>query len=226
VRTLVVRLSEKEAEELAEKIDFSKGNGLVPVIAQDAATDKVLTQAYMNRQALVKTLTTGKMHYWSRTRGRLWMKGEESQHYSLVTNAIVDCDSDAILFKVQQVGPACHTGAETCFHNPLGEELAQGEDARVLEKVSAIIQERIENPKPDSYVASLVGRGEDAILRKIGEEATELILAGKAEEREHVVGEAADLIFHTLVLLAKRGIPVGRVFAELAARHRAKAGPK
>ncbi len=219
---MVLRMSMKEAERLADKIDFSKGDGLVPVIVQDASTGKVLTQAFANRGALLQTLTTGKMHYWSRTRSRLWMKGEESQNYSLVTNVIVDCDQDSILFRVQQVGPACHTGKETCFHNPVREEPAEEEDAKVLEKVSAIIEERIQNPKPDSYVASLVGQGGDAVLRKVGEEATELILAGKVEKPERVVSEAADLIFHTLVLLANRGIGVKQVFAELGRRHRAK----
>lgn len=211
-----------EAEKWADSVDFTKGNGLVPVIVQDAATDKILTQAFMNREALVETLTSGKMHYWSRTRRRLWMKGEESEHYSLVSNAIMDCDNDSLLFKVQQIGPACHTGKESCFHNPHTPEPERDVDARYLEKVMEIIGERMRNPKKDSYVSTLTQKGDDAILRKIGEESTELILAAKGGGAKDVTGEAADLIFHTLVVLARKGVDLKNVLQELANRHRAK----
>ncbi|HDN62347.1 phosphoribosyl-AMP cyclohydrolase [Candidatus Bathyarchaeota archaeon] len=114
-----MRLSRSEAERIADKVNFEKLDGLVPVIVQDESTGAVLMQAFMNREALILTLETGLMHYWSRTRRRIWLKGESSKHYSLLRNAILDCDNDAILFKVRQIGPCCHTGKYSCFHKPI-----------------------------------------------------------------------------------------------------------
>jgi len=119
VRFQILRLSRSEAERIADKVNFEKLDGLVPVIVQDESTGAVLMQAFMNREALILTLETGLMHYWSRTRRRIWLKGESSKHYSLLRNAILDCDNDAILFKVRQIGPCCHTGKYSCFHKPI-----------------------------------------------------------------------------------------------------------
>jgi len=218
----LLQLTETEIQEFTVKVDFDKGNGLVPAIVQDASTGRVLMQAYMNEEALRLTLKTGKTHFWSRTKGRIWMKGEESGHYSLVQNAILDCDNDAILFKVQQIGPVCHTGEETCFYRPLKAEDKQEADARTLERIFEVIQERIRNPSEKSYVSRLVSEGEDAVLQKIGEEATEVILAAKANNPKEITFEAADVIFHVMVLLAEKGINVGSVFRELERRHRNK----
>ena len=120
MRTLLLKLLETGVEEFLKKVNFEKAEALVPVVVQDASNDKVLMQAFMNKEALWLTLTSGKMHYWSRSRGRIWLKGEESGHHSLLQNAILDCDNDAILFKVQQIGTVCHTGQETCFHSVRG----------------------------------------------------------------------------------------------------------
>ena len=154
--------------------------------------------------------------------GRIWMKGEESKHYSLVENAVLDCDDDAILFKVQQVGAVCHTGEETCFYKPLKLEEERVVDARMLERLFEVIHERIRNPSAESYVARLTGKGEDAVLQKIGEEATELILAMKADDPKEATLEAADLIFHVLVSFAQKGYSLNSIFEELDSRHKKK----
>jgi len=184
----VLQLNETEINKFVEKVDFEKGKGLVPVVVQDASNNRVLMQAYMNEEALRLTLASGRTHFWSRTKGRIWMKGEESGHHSLVQNAVLDCDNDAILFKVQQLGPVCHTG----------------------------------NPTEKSYVSRLTAKGEDAVLQKIGEEATELILAVKADNLKEVTHEAADVIFHILVAFAQKGINLTRIFEELERRHKKK----
>ena len=132
---MVLKLDENEIKAFIEKVNFGKGNGFVPVVVQDASNNRVLMQAYMNEEALRLTLASGRMHFWSRTKGRIWMKGEESKHYSLVQNAVLDCDDDAILFKVQQIGSVCHTGEETCFHKPLKAEEPVGVDAEMLERL-------------------------------------------------------------------------------------------
>ncbi|MGQ9638930.1 MAG: bifunctional phosphoribosyl-AMP cyclohydrolase/phosphoribosyl-ATP diphosphatase HisIE [Candidatus Bathyarchaeia archaeon] len=218
-------MSIAEAEKIIERINFEKGGGLVPAIVQDASNGKVLMQAYMNREALISTLTTGKTHFWSRTRGKLWMKGEESGHYSLVQNIIIDCDSDSILVQVQQVGPCCHTGKDSCFHNPIVEFDEGGPDASILNRIYEIIQERFRTGDERSYVKGLMNEGEDAILKKIGEEATEVILAVKGRLGT-VVSEVTDLMFHLIVLLAFKKIGLKEVFREFENRHREKISRK
>jgi phosphoribosyl-ATP pyrophosphohydrolase/phosphoribosyl-AMP cyclohydrolase len=149
------------------------------------------------------------------------MKGETSENYSLVQNAILDCDNDAILFKVQQIGVCCHTGAHSCFHKPVKtEKEAKTPDARILERVFEVVKDRISNPKPDSYVSKLSSQGEDANLQKIGEEATELVLAAKNQDKNNIIHEAADLIFHTMVLLAQKKLEIREIFEELENRHK------
>jgi phosphoribosyl-ATP pyrophosphohydrolase/phosphoribosyl-AMP cyclohydrolase len=218
---LVLQMNRNDAEKLVDRIDFEKGKGLVPAIVQDASSNKVLMQAYMNREALILTLLSGKTHFWSRTRNRMWMKGEESGHFSIVQNLILDCDNDAALIKVQQIGPCCHTNKESCFHNPVLPDTETYPDAAILNKIYATIEERIRSGGQESYVKNLVNEGESAILRKVGEEATEVILAAK-DRPDTLAAETTDLVFHLMILLASRRIPLGEMFKELAERHTAK----
>jgi len=219
---MLLKLNKKEIDDFVAKVNFAKGDGLVPAVVQDASTNRVLMQAYMNEEALRLTLSSGRMHFWSRTKGRIWMKGEESKHYSLVENAVLDCDDDAILFKVQQVGAVCHTGKETCFHKPLKMEKEHVVDSRMLERLFEVIKERIRSPSEASYVSRLTSKGEDSVLQKIGEEATELILAVKSNNPKEATLEAADLIFHVLVSFAQKGYDLNSIFEELDSRHKKK----
>jgi len=222
MENLVLQLSETEVEDFVKKVDFEKANGLVPVVVQDASNDKVLMQAFMNEESLRLTLASGKMHYWSRSRGRIWLKGEESGHHSLLQNAILDCDNDAVLFKVQQIGAVCHTGRETCFHKPVVAEEERAVDAKIIERIFEVIMDRIKNPTEESYVSRLTGKGEDAVLQKIGEETVELIIATKGNSPEEIVHEAADILFHVLVLFAQKGFELRGIFEELEHRHQVK----
>jgi phosphoribosyl-ATP pyrophosphohydrolase/phosphoribosyl-AMP cyclohydrolase len=217
-----MQLNETEINKFVKKVNFEKGNGLVPAVVQDASNGRVLMQAYMNEEALRLTLASGKTHFWSRTKGRLWMKGEESGHHSLVQNAILDCDNDAILFKVQQIGPVCHTGEQTCFYRPIKSEESVEVDAKMLERLFEVIKERIRNPTENSYVSRLTAKGEDAVLQKIGEEAVEIVLAAKENKSKEITHEAADEIFHIMVLFAQKGINLSRIFEELERRHKNK----
>jgi len=218
----MLQLNKTETERFVEKVDFRKMNGLVPVVLQDASTDEVLMQAFMDKEALRLTLKTGKMHFWSRTRRKIWLKGSESEHFSLLQNAILDCDSDAILFKVQQIGACCHTGKDTCFHKPARPKEERRVDGRVLERIFEVAMERIRNPRRESYVSRLSKEGDDAVLQKIGEEACELIISAKNGEEGDIIAEATDLAFHLLILLASKGIQLKKIFEELNSRHKAK----
>jgi phosphoribosyl-ATP pyrophosphohydrolase/phosphoribosyl-AMP cyclohydrolase len=219
---LVLQLSKPEIDEFVKQVDFRKASGLVPVVVQDASNDKILMQAFMNEEALRLTLTSGRMHFWSRSRGRIWLKGEESGHHSLLQNAFLDCDNDAILFKVQQIGAVCHTGQETCFNKPIVPEQESVVDAKIVEKIFEVIADRIRNPAKESYVSSLTAKGEDAVLQKIGEEACELVLAAKGNRSEEITHEATDVLFHILVLFAQKGFKLQGIFDELERRHRVK----
>lgn len=219
---MVLQLSETEIEDFVKKVDFGKAKELVPVVVQDASNDRVLMQAFMNEEALQLTLASGRMHFWSRSRGRIWLKGEESGHYSLLQNAILDCDNDAILFKVQQIGAVCHTGRETCFHRPVVAEEERVVDAKTVERIFEVVVDRVKNPTKESYVSRLTARGEDAILQKIGEETVELILATKGNRPKEIIHEATDILFHILVLLAQKGFKLQEVFEELERRHQVK----
>lgn len=218
----MLKLNKKEIDNFVVKVNFAKGDGLVPVIIQDASNNRILMQAYMNEEALRLTLSSGRMHFWSRTKERIWMKGEESKNYSLVQNVFLDCDYDAMLFKVQQVGVVCHTGEETCFFKSLTANDERVVDARMLERLFEIIKERIRNPSEASYVSRLTSKGEDAVLQKIGEEATELILAIKSDNSKEATLEAADLIFHILVSFAQKDYDLNNIFEELDQRHKKK----
>ena len=197
--------------------------GLIPAVAQETMTGEVLMVAWMDHQALAKTLETGLAHYWSRSRRALWRKGETSGHEQHVDGVYADCDGDTLLVQVHQKGVACHTGARTCFFTRLegGEAPAlSGAGPAMLEVLERVLQSRkVERPE-GSYTAGLFARGETQICRKIGEEATEVVTAALGGEGDpRVISEVADLWFHTMVLLAARGIPLRRVFEQLAARH-------
>lgn len=215
-------MNKEKIDTFISKVNFEKGDGLIPVIVQDASNNNVLMQAFMNKEALRLTLSMGRMHFWSRTKGRIWMKGEESNHYSLVENAFLDCDNDSILFKVQQVGTVCHTGEDTCFFKPVKAKENRIVDAKMLEKLFEIIKERINNPSESSYVSYLTSKGENAVLQKIGEEATELILAIKSKNSKEATSEAADLFFHILVSFAQKDYSLNSIFEELELRHKKK----
>jgi phosphoribosyl-ATP pyrophosphohydrolase/phosphoribosyl-AMP cyclohydrolase len=200
--------------------------GLIPTVAQETATGEVLMVAWMDREALEKTLETGLVHYWSRSRRVLWRKGETSGHDQHVDGVYADCDRDTLLVQVHQDGVACHTGARTCFFTRLGGSAAPqaaGAGPAILEVLERVLESRKVERPAGSYSAGLFERGEPQICRKIGEEATEVVTAALGGEGDaRVVSEVADLWFHTMVLLASRGIPLRQVFEELAMRHREK----
>jgi phosphoribosyl-ATP pyrophosphohydrolase/phosphoribosyl-AMP cyclohydrolase len=189
----------------------------------------VLMVAWMNDEALRKTLETRRAHYWSRTRQALWEKGATSGHGQHVEAVYADCDSDTLLVLVHQQGVACHTGSRTCFVTRLLTGAAKPEawpDAGILDALERTIQSRKVERRPGSYVAGLLAKGDAAVLKKVGEEAAEVVVAAAAETRDRLVAEVADLWFHTLVLLGARGIPLGEVWAELARRHRPEPDPE
>jgi phosphoribosyl-ATP pyrophosphohydrolase/phosphoribosyl-AMP cyclohydrolase len=197
--------------------------GLAPVVIADASDGAVLTLAYANREALERTLATGSTWLWSRSRGELWNKGATSGNTQRVVSVSVDCDADALLYRVVPSGPACHTGAPSCFATTLTLENAETEPvgevfARAVGALARTIEARKANPPPGSYTAKLFAGGVDRISKKIGEEATEVVIAAKNDDRAELVWETADLLYHTLVLLAERGIALDDVGAELSRR--------
>lgn len=194
-------------------------NGLVPVVVQDARTGEVLTLAYANREALEETLRSRRSTFYSRSRKAIWRKGETSGHFQEVLEVVLDCDQDAVLYKVIPQGPACHTGARTCFHYPLSSP-GPSSLGEVLERVYATILERIQTLPEGSYVARLHQGGLDRILKKIAEEAGEVLLAAKNGNKEELIWESADLLFHLLFTLAEAGIPLSELAEALKARHR------
>lgn len=205
-----MKMSVKKAEEFAEKVNFKKLGGLVPTIAQDSETGRVLMLAFMNKEALVATLTTGYMAYYSRSRRSLWKKGESSGCTQEVIGFSVDCDSDSLLFLVKQKGVACHTGAESCFSKINVPGFG-------LERLFAIICERKRKPKIGSYTCKLLS-DEKLMLKKIGEESAEFIIAVRDEKKKEIVWEACDLLYHALVLLAAKGITPAEIREEFARR--------
>lgn len=192
-------------------------DGLVPAIAQDEDTLEVLMLAYMNREALEKTLEGPHATYYSRSRQKLWTKGETSGHLQRVVSVRYDCDADTVLLRVRQTGPACHTGARTCFFNVLKEGGPEA-DASILGELFNVIEDRKQNPKEASYTNRLLSGGPDRILKKIGEEAGEVIIAGKNEDSAEIAYEAADLIYHLFVLLSSQGMAPADVYAQLRKR--------
>ena len=190
--------------------------GLIPAIVVDDTTDQVLTLAYMNRESLDISLEKGLTCFWSRSRGELWLKGETSGNYQHIVSVTADCDGDALVVRVKKDGPACHTGAESCFHNPVyGEEKPRFR----LESLYDLLMDRKEQLPEDSYTTYLFQKGIDKILKKVGEESTEVIIAAKAGDRAETVYEIADLAYHVMVLMAQMGITVEDIRRELASRH-------
>ncbi len=194
------------------KINFKKGNGLVPAIVQDQQTHKVLMLGYMNAEAVQATLDSGKVTFFSRSKNRLWTKGETSGHFLMLKSIDIDCDQDTLLVKANPVGPACHTGADTCF-----KENNRSAFVRELENV---IHHRKKNPVEGSYTNRLFDTGINKIAQKLGEEAVELIIEAKDADDRLFLNEAADLLYHYLVLLADRGFKLEDVENILAERHK------
>jgi phosphoribosyl-ATP pyrophosphohydrolase/phosphoribosyl-AMP cyclohydrolase len=220
---MTINLTQQEIESFIQKINFDKLFGLVPAVIQDEETLEVLMVGFMSKQAVKMTLETGKTHFWSRTRQRLWMKGEESGNISEVTSIIIDCDNDTLLIKVSQTGPVCHTGNRSCFYQEsLLPAKNQPTTTQFLNQLTEIIQERDINRPENSYVSSLFNKGTNAILQKVGEEATEVIIAAKEGEKREIIHETADVLFHLLVLLRDQNISFTEILEELSQRHQKK----
>ena len=195
-------------------------DGLIPVIVQDFRTAEILMMAYMNEEAYEQTLREGMMTYWSRSRQELWRKGDTSGHYQYVKSLDIDCDRDTILAKVEQIGAACHTGHRSCFYTNLASKAYDGRNPMtVFEDVMATILERKENPKEGSYTNYLFDQGIDKILKKVGEEAAEIIIAAKNPDSDEVKYEICDFLYHMMVLMAEREVSWKDITKELAERH-------
>jgi len=195
------------------KPDFSKyPGGLVPVIVQDATTQKVLMLGFMNEEAFAKTQQESRVTFYSRSKQRLWTKGESSGNFLLLKEVLLDCDADTLLIKAQPAGPVCHTGADTCFNetNP----------SFILDTLEQVIAERKSNPSDASYTSSLFAKGINKIAQKVGEEAVELVIESKDDNKEKFLNEAADLLYHYLVLLQAKNYKLKDVMNVLAERHK------
>jgi phosphoribosyl-ATP pyrophosphohydrolase/phosphoribosyl-AMP cyclohydrolase len=200
-------------------------DGLVPVVTQESRTGDVLMVAFANRDALDRTLATGLAHYFSRSRGVLWQKGETSSHIQRVVEVRLDCDGDTVLYRVEQTGPACHTGARTCFSTVLGRtggradgETEEDPGGHMLSRLARTIAQRDSERPKGSYTAELLAGGVGKASQKVGEEAVEVVVAANSEDDERLASEAADLLYHLLVLLQARGVPLEVVLQELESR--------
>ncbi len=205
-------------------------DGLIAAVVQDAADGRVLMLGWQDAEALAATLATGEVHFHSRSRGRLWRKGETSGNVLRLVDAALDCDADAILLSVEPAGPTCHTGARSCFDTGAAGPLSAPQGFAWFETLWATIEERARERPEGSYTVSLLERGVDAVARKVAEEAIEVVIAAKddaagggdgSRHQSALAGEAADLLFHTLVLLAERDLPPSEVIAVLRGRHAA-----
>ena len=191
--------------------------GLIPAIVVDAVTKKVLTLAYMNKESLQISMEKGLTCFWSRSRGELWLKGETSGNYQHIVSITADCDKDALVVVVEKDGPACHTGSDSCFETPAWESDELQEFS--YEGLMKLIEGRKIDKKEGSYTTYLFEKGLDKILKKVGEECTEVIIAAKAEDRAETIYEIADLAYHTMVLMIEAGISLEDIHRELASRH-------
>jgi phosphoribosyl-ATP pyrophosphohydrolase/phosphoribosyl-AMP cyclohydrolase len=201
-----------------DKIRYND-QGLVPAIAQDYLDGTVLMMAWMSRESLEKTLKTGETWYWSRSRQELWHKGATSGHIQRVKSIRYDCDSDALLVTVEQLGDiACHTGERSCFHQVDQQKIAPPAD--MLSEVFSVIRDRRDHPSESSYTSKLLAGGDNKILKKIGEEAAEVVMACKDDDGDAIAGEVADLFYHSLVALAYHGVELRDVYRKLAERRR------
>ncbi len=197
-----------------KNINFIKVGGLVPTVVQDAFSKEVLMLGYMNEEAVEKTVKSGKVTFFSRTRQRLWTKGESSGNYLLVKEMKLDCDRDTLLIKADPVGPVCHKGTDTCF----GEE--NKSKTAFIDKLRATIKDRKQNPTDKSYTTSLFAKGINKVAQKVGEEAVEIVIEAKDDNKELFLGEAADLLYHYLVLLEAKGYELDEVMDVLIHRHK------
>ncbi len=208
---------------LESQLSFSElktdANGLVPVVVQEEESNEVLMLAYMNETSFMETLRTGKMTYFSRSRQSLWLKGETSGHFQYVVSLMADCDKDTILAKVRQVGVACHTGAKSCFFEPIVVSNKNAKSAmNILETVYAVIADRKVNPKEGSYTNYLLDKGLDKILKKMGEEATEIVIAAKNPNANEIKYEISDYLYHMMVLMVEKGVTWNEIAQELSNR--------
>ena len=197
-------------------IDFKKMDGLVPAIVQDAVSGRVLMQGYMNEEALEKTKETKMVTFYSRSKNRLWTKGETSGNFMELVSIAIDCDGDAILVKANPRGPVCHTGSDTCFDE------VNASKTGFIDQLRAIIKDRKNNPTDQSYTASLFAKGINKVAQKVGEEAVEIVIEAKDDNKELFMGEAADLLYHYLVLLEAKGYELDEVMDVLIERHQKK----
>lgn len=199
-----------------DKLRFN-ADGLIPAIVVDYLTREVLTLAYMNRESLEISMKEGKTCFYSRSRKQLWRKGETSGNFQHIIKITTDCDCDALTVLVKKDGPACHLGTESCFNEDIyiSEELSDFS----MRGLMRLIEGRKTNPQDGSYTTYLFNKGLDKILKKVGEESTEVIIAGKAEDRKETIYEIADLIYHVLVLMVEMGISIDEIMTELASRH-------
>lgn len=192
-------------------LDFNKGAGLIPVIVQDDQTLEVLMLGYMNEEAWKKTQAENRVTFFSRSKNRLWTKGEESGHYLNVVSTAVDCDNDTLLIKVNPKGPTCHTGSRSCFKTAYNQNF--------IFQLEQIVADRYTNPVEGSYVNRLHTKGINKIAQKVGEEAVETVIAALAETETDFINESSDLLFHLLVLLREKNIPLARLAKNLEERH-------
>ena len=199
-----------------KELKFDK-DGLIPAIVVDSVSKKVLTLAYMNEESLKISMEKNLTCFYSRSRQELWLKGETSGNYQHIVSIMADCDKDALVVVVEPDGPACHTGEESCFYNPVYENEDKKEFS--LEGLSKLIEGRKINKTEGSYTTYLFEKGIDKILKKVGEECTEVIIAAKADDKKETIYEIADLCYHTLVLMIQMGISLEDIHAELASRH-------
>lgn len=217
----VMVMSSSSSFAAAVPVDHIRYNdqGLVPAIVQDHLDGTVLMMAWMNAESLQKTLDTGETWFWSRSRQEFWHKGATSGHVQRVQSIRYDCDSDALLVTVDQAGDvACHTGERSCFHQVDGQVVAPPAD--MLSQVFAVIRDRKANPNPDSYTCKLLAGGDNKILKKVGEEAAEVVMACKDDDPDAIAGEVADLFYHTLVALAHHNVDIKAVYRKLQERRR------
>ena len=191
--------------------------GLIPAVVVDAMTKKVLTVAYMNKESLAVSMEKGLTCFWSRSRNELWLKGETSGNYQHIVSITADCDKDALTVLVEKDGPACHKGTDSCFNEVIYESEDRHEFS--LESLMEMLEGRKANPKEGSYTSYLFQKGIDKILKKVGEESTEVIIAGKANDKAETIYEIADLAYHVMVLMLEMGISLEDIHKELASRH-------
>lgn len=194
-------------------LDFEKGGGLLPAVIQDAQTGKVLMLGYMNEESLAQTKATGKVTFFSRSKNRLWVKGETSSNFLLVKEILEDCDGDTLLIKAHPQGPVCHTGSDTCFNETNSNEV------EFLNHLTSIIEDRKNNPSDTSYTASLFQKGINKVAQKVGEEAVEVVIEAKDNNDDLFLNESADLLFHLMVLLSHKGFSLDDVVKILKSRH-------